>query len=276
MGITSGLSTGHFMTSRGWPRTGPPRPPRRRLSRYIAWAFLLASVLASTPVLIQASGQAGRQREPLPQSFDGPFEPQNISPSIAVIAPSPGYEHGRYDVRMSLGDTTPRNQPGSPTRIYGGDFVLQAVKLPTDDFSRLAGKSFPNAMDEFSSSWIEFRQKPASGETVRQLFEQQYPVKIKLLRFGPHRRYVVFVQIDFEVDFSEAGPPSPWAKLQTINPYNALTDRNPGYPEEEWRAFRKLVEETRLLWAKAKYSTNVRVLLNHEYQSSHDMNTHTR
>ena len=234
-------------------------------------------MLAFTPALFQASGQTERPRETLPKSFDSPFAPQNINPDIAVISPTPGFEHGRYDVRMSLSETTLYDQSSKPTRNYVGDFVLQSVKLPSDDFARLAGKSFLNLTDDSSSSWIEFRQKPVGGEAVQQLFEQQYPVRVKSVRFGPHHRYVVYMELAFEVDFSAAGPPSPWARRAAISPYHlAAGPQNPGYPEEEWNAFRKLVQETRLLWSKAKYATNVRVLLNHEYQSSSNMNTHER
>jgi hypothetical protein len=243
----------------------------------VAWVFSLLCMLASTPVLFQASGRAVRQREPLPKSFDSPFEPQNINPDVAIISPTPGYKRDRYDVRMSLSETTPHSESGRPRRNYVGDLVLQAVKLPTDDFNQLAGKSFLNVTDESSSSWIEFRQKPASGEAVEQLFEQQYPLKVKSVRFGPYRRYVVYMELVFEVDFSEAGPPNPWARRAAVDPYHlAAIPGNPGYPQEEWDAFRKLVQETRVLWSKAKYTTNVRVLLNHEYQSSSNMNTHER
>jgi len=240
--------------------------------------FLPICMLALTPVLFRAAGQPARQKEDLPKGFDSPFAPQNIDPSLAVISPSPGYEHGRYDVRMSLSETTLYDQSGKPTRNYEGDFVLQAVKLPTDDFAGLAGKSFQNITDGSSSVWIEFRQTPIGDELVRQPFEQRYPVVVKSLRFGPHHRYVVYMELVFDVDFSEAGPPSPWAKRAAIDPYHlaALLPDNPGYPQEEWNAFRKLVQETRALWSKAKYTTNVRVLLNHEYQSSSGMNTHAR
>jgi hypothetical protein len=243
----------------------------------VARVFLPIYMLAFTPVLFQASGQTERQREALPKSFDSPFAPQNINPDIAVISPTPGFEHGRYDVRMGLSETTLYDQSSKPTRNYVGDFVLQSVKLPTDDFAQLAGKYFPDITDDLSSSWIEFRQIPAGGEVVQRPFEQQYPVLIKSVRFGPHHRYVVFVELAFEVDFSVAGPPSPWAKRAAISPYHlAASPDNPGYPQEDWNAFRKLVQETRLLWSKAKYATNVRVLLNHEYQSSSGMNTHER
>ena len=240
--------------------------------------FLPICMLALTPVLFRAAGQPARQKEDLPRGFDSPFAPQNINPDIATISLTPGFEQGRYDVRMSLSETTLHDQSGKPTRNYVGDFVLQSVKLPSDDFAGLAGKTFLNVTDVSSSSWIEFRQKPVGGEAVQQLFEQQYPVRVKSVRFGPHHRYVVFMELTFEVDFSEAGPPSPWAKRAAIDPYHlaALLPDNPGYPQEEWNAFRKLVQETRALWSKANYTTNVRVLLNHEYQSSSGMNTHAR
>ena len=243
----------------------------------VVWAFLPICLLAFTSVPFRASGQAVRRAQELPKSFDSPFAPQNISPDIAVISPTPGYEQGRYDVRMSLLETTPHDAPEKQTRNYVGDFVLQALKLPTDDFARLAGKSFPTVTDDSSSSWIEFRQKPAAGETLQQPFEQQYAVLVKSVRFGPHHRYVVYMELVFQVDFSVAGPPNPWAKRAAISPYFlAASPANPGYPQEEWDAFRKLVQETRVLWSKANYTTNVRVLLNHEYQSSSGMNTHER
>jgi hypothetical protein len=44
----------------------------------------------------------------------------------------------------------------------------------------------------------------------------------------------------------------------------------------EWKSFCSLVKETQAMWGKAKYLTNIRVLLNHHYQSSANMNTHER
>jgi len=62
-----------------------------------------------------------------------------------------------------------------------------------------------------------------------------------------------------------------------MSPYQlAAMGSNPGYPQEEWNAFRNLVEQARLAWSTARYETSVRVLLNHEYQSSSGMNTHER
>jgi hypothetical protein len=247
----------------------------RRLT--VARPFLLICMLAFTPVLFPASGQTERPVQDLPRSFDSPFAPQNINPDIACISPTPGFEQGRYDVRMTLSETTLYDASSKPTRNYVGEFVLQSVKLPTDDFARLADKTFPNITDALFSSWIEFRQTPAGGESIQQPFEQQYPVLVKSVRFGPHHRYVVFMELAFEVDFSAAGPPNPWAKRSALTPYQlAASPGNPGYPQEDWNAFRKLVQETRLLWSKAKYTTNVRVLLNHRYQSSSGMNTHER
>jgi hypothetical protein len=42
----------------------------------------------------------------LPESFDPPFAPQNIDPESATISLSPGFENGRYDIHISLSETT--------------------------------------------------------------------------------------------------------------------------------------------------------------------------
>lgn len=241
----------------------------------VAWLFAVNWTVAFAPVPLRDAAAAREQREPLPTRFDSPFEPQHIDPNLAVIAPTTGFEQGRYDIRMTLSETTLYDPSRRFTRNYAGDFVLQALKLPTDDFEQLAGKSFAEMTDDSSWSFIEFRQ--VRGEPGQEPYAQQYPVAIKSLRFGPSRRHVVYLEIFFVVDFGAVGPPTPWSKRAAISPYQlAVMGSNPGYPPEAWESFRRLVQETRLAWSKARYETNVRVLLNHEYQSSSGMNTHER
>jgi hypothetical protein len=214
----------------------------------------------------------------LPKNFDPPFAPQNIDPDIATISPSPGFEQGRYEIHISLGETTLYDRGNKPTRNYKGEFFLQSLKLPTDDFTNLAGRSFEKVADDFSSSWIEFRQYPRRDEKIQTPFAQHYPVIIQSIRFGPVERHAIYMELVFEVDFSIEGPPNSWRNRAAITPYNLALQQmgNPGYPEEEWKSFCALVKETHSIWGKAKYSTNVRVLLNHCYQSSSNMNTQER
>jgi hypothetical protein len=67
---------------------------------------------------------------------------------------------------------------------------------------------------------------------------------------------------------------------ETLNPYQLALEQIDysvsGYSKEEWEVFYALVNETESIWRKAKYSTNVRLLLNHRYQSSVGMNTHEK
>jgi hypothetical protein len=214
----------------------------------------------------------------LPKTFDPPFAPQNIAPDMATISPSPGFEQGLYEIYISLGETTLNDRGNKPTRNYKGEFILQSLKLPTDDFKNLIGKSFEKVADDFSSSWIEFRQYPRGEEKIQTPFAQRYPVIIKSLRFGPVERHAIYMELVFEVDFSIGGPPNPWWNRAAITPYHLALQQmgNPGYPEEEWKSFCALVKETHSIWGKAKYSTNLRVLLNHRYQSSSNMNTQER
>jgi hypothetical protein len=214
----------------------------------------------------------------LPKNFDPPFAPQNIDPDTATISPSPGFEQGRYEIHISLGETTLYGRENKPTRNYTGEFILQSLKLPTDDFTNLAGRSFEKVADDFSSSWLEFRQSPRRDEKIQTLFAQRYPVIIKSIRFGQVERHAVHMELVFQVDFSIGGPPNPWWNRAAMTPYQLALQKmgNPGYPEEEWKSFCALVKETHSIWGKAKYLTNVRVLLNHRYQSSANMNTHER
>ncbi len=213
----------------------------------------------------------------LPKSFDPPFAPQNIDPEMATIAPSPGFEQGRYEIRISLAETTLYDRKNKPTRNYTGEFILQSLKLPADDFSNLAGRTFENVADDFSSWWLEFRQSPRRDENIQPLFSQHYPLIIKSIRFGQVQRYAIHMEITFQVDFA-AGPPNPWAYRAAVNPYRLALQQmgNPGYSEVEWKRFCALVKESHAQWSEAKYSTNIRVLLNHHYQSSANMNTHQR
>ena len=214
----------------------------------------------------------------LPKNFDPPFASQNIDPDTATISPSPGFEQGRYEIHISLGEITLYDRESKPTRNYKGEFVLQSLKLPTDYFTKLAGRFFDMVSDDLSSSWIEFRQSPRRDERIQTLFAHRYPVIIKSIRFGQVKRHVIYMEIMFQVDFAAGGPPDPWWNRAAMTPYQFALQQmgNPGYPEEEWKSFCALVKETHAQWSKAKYSTNVRVLLNHRYQSSTNMNTHER
>ena len=232
-------------------------------------------------IFLAASGADNRAKPlwgELPKNFDPPFAPQNIDPDTATISPSPGFEKGRYEIYISLSETTLYDRESKPARNYKGEFILQSLKLPTDDFINLAGRFFENVADDFSSSWIEFRQSPRRDENIQSLLAQRYPVIIGAIRFGQVERHVVYMELAFQVDFSVGGPPNPWLNRTAITPYQLALRQlgNPGYPEEEWKSFCALVKETQALWGKAKYSTNIRVLLNHRYQSSANMNTHER
>jgi len=147
------------------------------LRAHLAMASLLvAASVVSVPAVFDAAHAASQQLDALPTRFDSPFEPQHINPDIAVISPTPGFEQGRYDIRMTLGETTLYDPSGRFARNYVGEFVLQALELPTDDFARLAGKSFSDIADDSSASWIEFRQvrvEPGQ-EPFAQLLNHQY------------------------------------------------------------------------------------------------------
>lgn len=258
--------------------------------RHKSFAFkgqqMCPSIFSSAVILMflifsAASGADDRAKTlwgELPRNFDSPFAPQNIDPDTATISPSPGFEQGRYEIHISLGETTLYNRESKPTRNYKGKFVLQSLKLPTDDFTKLAGRVFEDAADDFSSSWIEFHQSPRRDENIQSLFAQRYPVIIKAIRFGQVARHVIYLELVLQVDFSIGGPPNPWWNRAAITPYQLALRHlgNPGYSEEEWKSFCELVRETQALWGKAKYSTNIRVLLNHRYRSSTNMNTHER
>ncbi len=214
----------------------------------------------------------------LPKNFDPPFAPQNIDPDTATISPSPGFEKGRYEIHISLNETTLYDRESKTARNYKGEFILQSLKLPTDDFPRLAGRFFEDAADDYFSSWLEFRQSRRRDENIQPLFAQRYPVVIHSIRFGKVERHAVNMELVFQVDFSIGGPPNPWWNRTAMTPYQLALRQlgNPGYSEEEWKSFCAVVRETQVVWGRAKYSTNVRVLLNHHYQSSANMNTHER
>ncbi len=248
---------------------------RRGYSFFMPVLFLM---LLISPATSSADVRGKLLWGELPKKFDPPFAPQNIDPDTATISPSPGFEQGRYDIHISLSETTLYDRESKPTRNYKGEFILQSLKLPTDDFTNLAGRSFEKVADDFSSSWIEFHQYPRRDEKIQAPFAQHYPVVIKSVRFGPVERHAIYMELVFQVDFSMGGPPNPWWNRAAITPYQLAPNQmgNPGYPEEEWKSFCSLVKETRSVWGKAKYLTNVRVLLNHRYQSSSNMNTHER
>ena len=127
---------------------------------------------------------------------------------------------------------------------------------------------------------IEYTQIPRQNEEIRWPFGQQYPVVVQSMRFGGVHRYVLYAELMFQVDFAAAGPPHSWTKMAAMNPYQIARmrydDRGSGYLKEEWQAFCSLVQETESAWSTAKYSTNIRFLLNHRYESSTGMNTHER
>jgi len=233
--------------------------------------LMLFSVAASI------AAHAASPYEALPSSFDAPFAPQNINPDAATISLTPGFKRGRYDLHLTLAETTLYDDSHAPTRNYRGEFMVQGIKLPTDDFARLDGRTINYAANEYYSASIEFSQTPVSGTQIENAYGQTYPAKIKSIRFGPMERYALHAQIKFEVDFS-GGPPHPWARLTGLNPYYAalLDAELPQYRKEDWDAFRTLVTRTQAAWNDAKYSTHVRVLLNHRYESSNGMNTDNR
>jgi len=225
---------------------------------------------------------APTQAEPpwgeLPKYFDPPFKPQNIDPETATISLSPGFEHSRYDIEISLGETTLYDDKHKPTRNYKGQFVLQSIKLTTDDFNRLAGRLFKDTADELSSMWIEFCETPRQGKKTQEPYAQRYPVLIRSILFGQVQRHAIYAEIIFQVDFAAGGPPNPWTQRAALNPYQLARARfdNPDYSKEEWETFCALVKESESKWRGAKYSTNIRVLLNHRYESSANINTHKR
>ncbi len=244
-------------------------------------SLLCSAIFLMVLISSAASGAEDRAKllwGELPKSFDFPFAPQNIDPEMATIVPSPGFEQGRYEIRISLAETTLYDRENQPTRNYKGEFVLQSLKLPTDDFTNLAGRSLEKVVDDFSSSWLEFRQPPRRDENIQNVFAQRYPLLIKSIRFGQVQRHAIYMELTFQVDFAAGGPPNPWAYHAALNPYRLALQQmgNPGYAEEEWKTFCALVKETHSHWEKAKYSTNIKVLLNHHYQSSANMNTHER
>lgn len=216
----------------------------------------------------------------LPKSFDPPFTLQHINPETATISLSPGFEQGRYDIHISLSETTLYDSSHKPTKNYNGVFILQGVKLPTDDFHKLMGREFKDVADEQSAVTIEFTQTPRRDEHIQKPFGQRYPVVIRSIRFGQFQRHVIYTEIFFQVDFATGGPPNPWTRIASVTPYQLARKQFDyfcsGYSKEEWEAFCALVKETESIWRKAKYSTNVRLLLNHRYESSVGMNTHER
>jgi len=221
----------------------------------------------------------------LPESFDPPFAPQNIDPESATISLSPGFENGRYDIHISLSETTLYDASHQPGGNYGGEIILQGIKLPTDDFQKLTGREFKNAADEQSQAVIEFTKIARRDEKAQRPLAQRYPIAVQSLRFGPVHRYVVYAELYFQVDFAAVGPPNPWTKMASVDPYQQARMRakypedasqHPGYSKAEWEAFCALVRETESRWSKAKYSTHIRFLLNHRYESSNGMNTHER
>jgi hypothetical protein len=246
------------------------------MDRLFFFTFCIVTWLIS--VALGAHVQAESPWGELPKHFDPPFKPQNIDPDTATISLSPGFEHGRYDIEISLGETTLYDDKHKPTRSYKGQFVLQSIKLPTDDFNRLSGRLFKNATDELSSVWIEFCQTPKRGEKIQEPYAQRYPVLIQSIRFGQLQRYAIHLEITFRIDFAAGGPPNPWSKRAALNPYPMARAQfgTPNYSKEEWETFCALVKESESKWKEAKYLTNIRLLVNHRYESSTNMNTHKR
>ena len=248
------------------------------MSRTVAVAVCAAVLLSAFALGGKAS--AGAPGGQLPTAFDLPFTPQHITPDTATIALSPGFERGRYDLHISLAETTVQDRVQTPARNYQGVFLLQGIKLPTDDFRQLTGRTFRQVADGQSFVRIDFEQTPKQGEAIQRPFGQSYPVVIESIRFGPVRQHVIYTELVFQVDFAAGGPPHPWTKIASITPYHLARMHVPyeaaGYPKEEWEAFCALVTATEASWRPAKYATNVRLLLNHRYQSSLGMNTHDR
>jgi|APFre7841882724_1041349.scaffolds.fasta_scaffold07454_3 hypothetical protein len=216
----------------------------------------------------------------LPKSFDSPFTPQHINPDTATISISPGFEQGRYDIHIALSETTLYDSSHSPARNYNGVFILQGIKLPTDDFYKLMGTEFKDMADEQSIVTIEFTQTPRRDEHIQKPFGQRYPVSLRSIRFGHLQLHAIYTEIVFQVDFAAVGPPNPWTSIASVTPYQLARKQVDyslsGYSKEEWEAFCALVKETEAIWRTAKYSTNIRLLLNYRYESSMGMNTHER
>ena len=162
-------------------------------------------------------------------------------------------------------------------RNYTGQFIARAIKLPTADFSVLSGRVFRNVSDEFTSAAIDFSQAPHEGRLPEVPYAQTYPVRITSIRFGKQELYALHAEVAFEVDFS-AGPPHPWARRAAISPYHwvLLGAPIPNVAAADADAFVALVKRTHSDWSKARYSTHVRVLMNHRYQTSNGLNTHQR
>jgi len=242
-------------------------------------AVAVCAVVLLTLLALGGPGQAAAPWDPLPTAFDPPFTPQHITPETATIARSPGFARGRYDMQISLAETTVQNR-GQHGRNYQGVFRLQGIKLPTDDFRQLTGRTFRQVADGQSVVRIDVEQTPSQGEAIQQPFEQSYPVVIDSIRFGPVRQHVIYAELVFQVDFAAGGPPHPWTKMAAITPYHLARMHVPneaaGYPKDAWDAFCALVKATEASWRHAKYTTTVRLLLNHRYESSLGMNTHDR
>lgn len=240
----------------------------------------VCAVLLLTSLALAGTEPATPTWGPLPTSFDPPFTPQHITPDTATIALSPGFAGGRYDIESSLAETTLHESSQKPARNYKGIFTLHRIKLPTDDFRQLTGKTFRQVADEQAVVRMEFAQTPRQGETLPNPFGQSYPAVIDAIRFGPLRQHVLYTELVFRVDFAAGGPPHPWTKIAAITPYHLarmqVSYEAAGYPKEAWEAFCALVTATERRWQDAKYTTNVRLLLNHRYQSSMGMNTHDR
>jgi hypothetical protein len=252
---------------------------------YRPFLYLLCAMILLIPFTHAGDEQTHGVFGRLPESFDPPFAPQNIDPESATISLSPGFENGRYDIHISLSETTLYDASHQPGGNYGGEIILQGIKLPTDDFQKLTGREFKNAADERSQAVIEFTKIARRDEKAQRPLAQRYPIAVQSLRFGPVHRYVVYAELYFQVDFAAVGPPNPWTKMASVDPYQQARMRaeypkdasqHPGYSKAEWEAFCALVRETESRWSKAKYSTHIRFLLNHRYESSNGMNTHER
>ncbi len=244
--------------------------------------YMLMSIVCITALPGPLAGEEN-YRPILPKAFDAPFQPRDFRPDIAVIRPTAGYENGRYEIEISLSETTMYDADNNPTRNYSGHFRLQSVKLPTDDFLQLIGREFHDCTDEFFSAQISMyevvnhRREEQLPEDPRQYFanrgySQSYPVKVHSIKFGELQQYAIQAQIEYEIDLATFGPPHPWAEFTSISPYQIAQGRMgaglPGIRPTEWQDFVKLVAQTDANWKDAKFSSHLRVRLNHHYVPS--------
>ena len=144
---------------------------------YAPWALWFYSFPSRMPATKRGFPYSANCRSPLIL----PFAPQHINPEMATISLSPGFEQGRYDIHISLSETTPYSGSRKPARNYGGEFILQGIKLPTDDFYKLKGREFKHAADEQSYAAVEFTQRlPGAMWTLKGLSDSIIPLWLNL------------------------------------------------------------------------------------------------